>query len=110
MNNYNSGVEKTYFILFNGTFPSQYSKIDTNLPIMLLERLLPQNSLRPHHSLGIEPGRTSPHMRRHNRLRRHSQPTLHIARQLRETRPAVASAVVFGPRGPHVFELDGGGF
>ena len=90
-----------------GTFPSDTSKINANLPIMLLKRLLPQNILRPHHRLSIEPRRPSPHPRRHHRLRRHPHPTLHIARQFRETGPALAiRAVVFA----HVFELDGGGF
>lgn len=78
---------------------------------MLLEGLLPQNSLRPQHVLCIEPGRTGPHTRRDNRLWQDGHPALHIARELREARHALARAalVVFRAGGPHVFELDGGG-
>ena len=96
------------------TFPPTPSKSNPNLPIMLLKRLLPQNILRPHHSLGIEPRRTSPHPRRHHRLRRrhaHHHPTTlqiaAIAGQLREPGPTLARTVVVFA---HVFELDGGGF
>ena len=96
---------------FNGNICFKSSKVDTDSPIMLLERLLPQNSLRPHHTLGIEPGRTRPHMRRDNRLCRHGHPALHIPRELREARPTLARAalVVFRAGLSHIFELDGGG-
>lgn len=84
--------------------------------MMLLDRLLPQDTLR-HHRSGplLEPGRTRPHPRSHSppslspspSLSRHAhnKPALDIPRQPREPGPALAP-VGLTERGPHLAQRD----
>lgn len=84
--------------------------------MMLLDRLLPQDTLR-HHRSGplLEPGRTRPHPRSHSppslslspSLSRHAhnKPALDIPRQPREPGPALAP-VGLTERGPHLPQRD----